>query len=121
VPVPVFENLAALNDWLLVECRANLTRVIGGRNATAGELFVQEQGQLPPLLGEDFALAEEQFCRVDKQACVAVRTNRYSTPLRPGTQAHVRVWSTTVEILAAGAVVATHPRTAMGGCSRCLS
>ena len=60
--------------------------------------------------GEDFALAEEQFCRVDKQACVAVRTNRYSTPLRPGTQAQVRVWPTTVEILAAGAAVATHPR-----------
>lgn len=110
VPVPVFENLAALNDWLLVECRADLARVIGGRNATAGELFVREQGQLLPLPGEDFALAEEQFCRVDKQACVTVRTNRYSTPLRPGTQAHVRVWPTTVEILAAGAVVATHPR-----------
>lgn len=85
VPVPVFENLAALNDWLRVECRAALTRVMGGRNATAGALFVQEQPQRLPLPSADFALSEEQFCRVDKQACVAVRTKRYSTPLRTGT------------------------------------
>jgi transposase len=110
VPVPVFENLAALNEWLLTECRADLTRVIGTRTQTAGELWVQEQAQLQPLLSEDFALAEEQFCRVDKQACVLVRTNRYSTPLRPGVQARVRVWPTTVEILSAGEIVATHPR-----------
>lgn len=110
VPVPVFDNLAALNDWLLGESRADLTRVIGARTAPAGELFVQEQAHLLPLASEDFAVAEEQFCRVDKQGCVSVRTNRYSTPLRPGTQAHVRLGPTTVEILAAGAVVATHPR-----------
>lgn len=110
VPIPVVENLAALNDWLRGECRADLTRVIGARTQTAGELFVQEQAHLLPLPSEDFALAEEQFCRVDKQACVSVRTNRYSTPLRPGTQTRVRIGPTTVEILSAGAIVATHAR-----------
>ena len=110
MPVPVFENLTALNEWLLAECRADLARVIGARTQTAGALLVQEQAQLQPLLAEDFALAEEQCCRVDKHGCVLVRTNRYSTPLRPGVQARVRVWPTTVEILSAGAVVARHPR-----------
>jgi hypothetical protein len=110
VPVPVFDQLAALNGWLLTECRAELIRLIGGRTQTAGTLLVQEQAQLLPLPSEVFALAEEQFCRVDKQGCVLVRTNRYSTPLRPGTQVRVRVWPTTVEILAAGEVVAAHPR-----------
>ena len=110
VPVPVFENLAALNEWLLAECRSDLSRVIGQNSATVGARLLHEQAQLLPLATEDFALAEEQFCRVDKQGCVLVRTNRYSTPLRPGAQVRVRVWPTKVEILSAGTTVAQHPR-----------
>jgi L-amino acid N-acyltransferase YncA len=39
-----------------------------------------------------------------------VRTNSYSTPLRPGTQARVRVLPATIEIWHEGRVVARHPR-----------
>lgn len=108
VPVPYLASLDELNEWLLAQCRQDYARQIGERQLTVGQGLAIERGQLLPLQLEDFDLAEESFCRVDGKGCVAVKTNRYSTPLRVGLQARVRVWPATVEVFYEGEVAARH-------------
>jgi transposase len=110
VPVPQVKSLAELNEQLLQACRADWARVIGEREQSVGALLRVEQAHLLPLPAEDFALAEEHFCRVDGKGCVQVRTNWYSTSLRPGVQARVRVLPASIEIHYQGRLVARHPR-----------
>lgn len=110
VPVPRVKSLEELNAELLEGCRADFKRVIEARPQSVGEMFAQEQALLLPFPGEDFELAEESFNRVNSKGCVQVRNNFYSTPLRPGTQARVRVLPTEVEIHHQGNLVATHAR-----------
>ena len=110
VPVPQVPSLAALNESLLEACRRDLSRVIGEREQTSGEMFALEQPRLLPLQGEDFELAEEQFRRVNDKGCVQAGTNFYSTPLRAGLEARVRILPSTVEIHHQGRLVAEHPR-----------
>jgi len=47
---------------------------------------------------------------VDGKGCVRVKTNWYSTPLRPGTGAMVRLWPAEVEIEHLGRGAARHER-----------
>ena len=95
---------------LLEGCRADFKRVIEQRPRSVGEMFAQEQPLLLPLPEEDFDLVEESFYRVNEKGCVQVRSNFYSAPLRPGTQARVRVSPTVVEVHHQGQCVATHAR-----------
>lgn len=110
VPVPGFASLDELNEWLLDECRKDYSRLIGERQLSVGEGLAIERQHLLPLQAEDFDLSEESFCRVDSKGCVAVKTNRYSTPLRVGLQARVRVLPAGIEVLYEGEVVARHIR-----------
>lgn len=110
VPVPQVKSLAELNEHLRQACQADEARVIGERKQSVGALLQAERAHLLPLPTEDFALAEEHFCRVDGKGCVQVRTNWYSTPLRPGTQARVRVLPARVEVHYQGRLVAQHLR-----------
>jgi len=48
--------------------------------------MLHEQPHLLPLAAEPFELAETSYPMVDGLRCVRVRTNRYSTPLPPGTR-----------------------------------
>jgi len=43
-------------------------------------------------------------------SCVRVRTNRYSAPLKPGTNVEARVYADTVELWREGRRVARHER-----------
>jgi len=110
VPVPQASSLAALNESLLEACRKDLSRVIGEREQTAGEMLALEQPRLLPLQSEDFELAEEHFRRVNDKGCVQAGTNFYSTPLRAGLEARVRILPSRVEIHHQGRLVAEHPR-----------
>jgi hypothetical protein len=62
------------------------------------------------LSGEGFDLAETSFPVVDGQGCVKVRTNFYSTPLRPGTRARVQLGPAYVEVWQERECVARHDR-----------
>jgi transposase len=110
VPVPKAISLEAFNAYLLESCRADLSRHIDQRQRSVGEDLELERRALRGLPLEDFELAEESYGRVNNQRCVLVRTNSYSTPLRPGTQARIRVLPAVVEIWHEGQVVARHPR-----------
>ena len=87
VPIPQVASWDHLNARLLQACRADEQRVIQERALTVGQALALERPHLLPLPAEDLDLTEEQEGRVDGKGCVPVRTNGYSTPLPPGTQA----------------------------------
>jgi transposase len=109
-PVPEVRDLAELNDRLQTACKEDERRVIGQRLETAGVLMIREREHLLPLAKDGFELVETSFARVDGNGCVAVRTNRYSTPIRPGMQVQVKLHPAYVEIWHEGRRVCRHER-----------
>lgn len=110
VPVPQFASLDELNDWLLAECRRDEKRTIEGRTLSVEAGLVFERAALLPLPTDSFDLAEECFSLVDGKGCVRVKTNLYSTPLRPATRCRIRLLPTRVEVFSGGEKVADHER-----------
>ncbi len=110
VPVPQVASLAELNQRLLDGCRADEQRRIAGKAHTVGEAIQIEREHLLALPAEGFDLAETSFPVVDGKGCVKVRTNCYSTPLKPGTQARVKLGPAYVEVWHERECVARHER-----------
>jgi len=110
VPVPEAADLDALNVLLLAGCRAGEARILSGRTEPIGVAMATERDHLLPLAPERFELVDIAFPVVNKQGCVAVKTNLYSAPVRAGTQVEARVHPTHVEIWHAGRPVARHER-----------
>ena len=109
-PVPQFANLDELNAYLSDSCRRDHERTIEGRGEAVGIAFAQERVHLKPRPAEEFDLCEKLSSTVDSFACVSAKTNRYSTPLRPGTRAEVYVEAAHVTVFCAGQLVARHER-----------
>jgi len=110
VPVPQFDSLEQLNAWLEEECRRDEQRFIEGHALSVEAGLIFERAALLPLPKDSFELAEECFALVDGKGCVRVKTNLYSTPLRPHTRCRVRLLPTRVEVWSAGGKVAEHER-----------
>jgi len=110
VPIPQVASWDELNERLRHACQADEQRLMQERTLTVGQAVALERLQLLPLQAEDLDLTEEQYCRVDGNGRVQVRTHWYSTPLLPGTQVRVRVAPTTVAIWHGGQEVACHER-----------
>jgi transposase len=110
VPMPQVRDLADLNRRLLDSCREDGQRLIAGRSESTGTLMVRERDFLRPLPQQGMDLTEVSFPTVDSAGCVTVRTNRYSTPLRPGMKAHTKLLPAYVEIWSEGQLVARHER-----------
>ena len=88
VPVPQVERPGRVERsccWMAAS--ADEQRRIAGKPHTVGEAMRIEREHLLPLPAEGFELAETSFPVVDGKGCVKVRTNCYSTPLKPGTRA----------------------------------
>lgn len=110
VPVPQVANLDELNQLLLDGCHADEQRKIAGKPHTVGEAMRMEREHLLSSPTEGFDLAETSFPIVDGKGCVKVRTNFYSTPLRPGTSARVSLLPAYVEVWQERECVARHER-----------
>ena len=110
VPVPQVRDLADLNRHLLNSCGEDAQRRIGERMETTGALIIRERDCLRALPKQGIDLTEVSFPTVDSGGCVAVRTNRYSTPLRPGMAAQAKLSPAYVEIWSEGQRVAQHER-----------
>jgi len=110
VPVPRVESLDELNQLLLDGCRADEQRRIAGKAHTVGEAMRIEREHLLNVSTEGFELAEISFPVVDGKGCVKVRTNFYSTPLKPGTHPHVKLLPAYVEVWQERECVARHER-----------
>ena len=106
VPVLAARDLEALNAMLLAGCREDEARIIDGREQTVGEASAIERQHLLPMAREGFDLVEVSFGQVNGLGCVKVRTNAYSAPLLPGTQAQIKLSAATVEVWYAGRCVA---------------
>ena len=109
-PVPEVRDLADLNDRLLTACKEDESRLIGNRVEAAGVLMNREREHLLPLAKDGFDLAEVCLATIDGNGCVTVRTNRYSTPVRPGMQVQVRLYPAYVEIWHEGRRLCRHER-----------
>jgi len=110
VPIPRVKDLAELNEHLLRGVRQDEGRRIAGKPLAVGEAIEIERAHLLPLSGEGFELAETSFPMVDGKGCVKVRTNWYSTPLKPGTRCQARLLPAYVEIWQERECVARHER-----------
>jgi hypothetical protein len=110
VPIPCVKDLAELNEHLVRGCHQSETRRIAGKSLAVGEAMGIEREHLLPLAAEGFELAETSFPTVDGKGCVKVRTNWYSTPLKPVTHCQARLLPAYVEIWHERALVARHER-----------
>lgn len=72
--------------------------------------MIRERDLLRALPKQGVDLMEVSFPIVDSGGCVTVRTNRYSTPLRPGMSAQAKLFPAYVEIWNEGRRVARHER-----------
>jgi len=109
-PVPQFASVDDLNGYLLECCVRDRERRIEGRSERVGDAFGVERTRLKQRPKEDFDVSEHVRSTVDEQACVRVKHNRYSTPLRPGTVVEVTVSAAHVEVRWHGNVAARHAR-----------
>lgn len=110
VPVPEASNLGELNAHLLEGCRDYEHRRIAGKPLEVGAGMAIEREYLSPLPEEGFDLAETSFPVVDGTGCVKVRTNWYSTPLRPGARARMKLLPAYVEVWEERECIARHER-----------
>ncbi len=110
VPLPQVRDLEELNAYLEQCCRQDQQRILEGRSETVGTAMLREQSHLLALAGERFELTESIFPTVDGLRCVRVRTNRYSTPLPPGTRVEARVHADYIEVWHEGVCRARHER-----------
>lgn len=110
VPVPEALDMEALNRKLLADCIFDQSRQIGDRPALVGPLLVQERNHLLAFPNEGFDLAETHSGLVDAKGCVKTHVVWYSTPLRAGTRAQVRVLPSSIEVWYGGIRVAVHER-----------
>lgn len=110
VPVPEAQDLEAFNRKLLADCIADQSRQIGDRPARVGPLLVEERGYLLALPKEGFDVAVIHAGQVDAKGCVKTHLVWYSTPLRVGAKAQVRVLPSSIEVWYSGARVAVHER-----------
>ena len=111
VPLPKITTLAELAELVAAGDVTDDDRVITGRTSTVGLAFAAEQPTLMPLPDEAFDPRVLESRRVDQRARVSIRQCHYSVPARyAGRRLTVQLGATTVEVLDAGKVVATHTR-----------
>ena len=114
-PVPVFDSLNELNDYL-TECdRADEQRWVTGRGPGAGDRVVGlmriEQQSLWPLPTEAFRAVTRLTARVDTKARVCVRQCFYSVPARlVAKRVTIELGAETVTIINEGITVGVHAR-----------
>ncbi|WP_369780716.1 IS21 family transposase [Streptomyces sp. R33] len=117
-PVPEVDSLAELNElvdqWDLHDGR----RRIGSRPRTIDEYFQVERPLLMPLPEESFETGRLFTPRVDRYSQIAVRTNRYSVPVRLiGKRVRVVLHASHLVVYDRNVEVARHERLiAKGGC-----
>jgi transposase len=118
VPVPEVESLAELNELVEQWDRHDGRRRIGSRARTIDEYFEDERPQLLPLPEDPFETGRVFTPRVDRYGQIAVRTNRYSVPVRLiGKRVRVLLHASHLVVYDRNVEVARHERLiAKGSC-----
>ncbi len=112
VPVPAFDSLAQLNDYILQKCSKDEERQVDGEAQTIGAAWQTEQPMLLPLTARPFDPAVTHRGLVDNYCTVALKESHYSVPPKyVGKALTMRAYWDRLEITDGLTLVATHPRT----------
>jgi len=112
VPVPAFDSLAQLNDYILQKCLEDEERQVDGESHTIGEAWKTEHPTLLPLPARPFDPAVNHGGLVDNYCTVALKDSHYSVPAQyVGKGLTIRAYWDRLEITDGLAMVAEHPRT----------
>lgn len=109
-PVPAAADLDELNDRLLACCHAEEGRRVSSHEYPVGAGMLIEREHLSVIAEESFDLAEISFPKVDGSGCVRVRTNAYSTGVKPGQVVQAKAYANIVELWYGNTCVARHER-----------
>ena len=106
-----FDDLEALNSWLLLRCNELGTRPHPEqKEQSIDEIFATERGQLRPL-GRPFDGYVEKPVRVRSTCLVQYDNNRYSVPARhAGCHVSLRAYAQRIVVVAGNEVIAVHKR-----------
>jgi transposase len=118
VPIPSFDTLDDLNDFLAEAMAKDDDRRIGRRTETVGETFAVEAPLLHPLPAEPFDCTRLLEAKVDAKARICVVQSFYSVPVRLARRrVTVRLGARHLEVLdpVGGTIVAVHARSAHKG------
>lgn len=112
VPVPQFDSIDQLNEFLAAADKRDDDRYITGRVETVGQAASLEIALLHPLPAEGpFEAGSHLSVRIDVKARVCVRQAYYSVPARfAGRPAQVHLGARTVAVYVEGTKVAEHSR-----------
>lgn len=111
VPMPAFDDLDRLNDWLRLRCEELATRAHPEQSARSiAEVFEVERTKLRPL-GRAFDGYVEKTVRVRSTCLVQYASNRYSVPSRfAGQHVSLRAYAGRIVLISGRDVIAEHKR-----------
>lgn len=111
VPVPRTSSMNELNNMLRSKCERYLHHQIRGKEATVGEMLLEERPVLYPLPGYAFEPAKRTLAHVDRFSTVRFETNSYSVPVDYcGKDVTVKALPEEVWILSENRIIARHQR-----------
>jgi hypothetical protein len=110
-PKLAFEDMDALNDWLLLQCEGLGSRAHPEqRDRTTDAVFADELAELRPL-ARVFDGYVEKAVRVRSTCLVQYDSNRYSVPSRfAGRQVSLRAYAGRIVLVAGQEIIAEHKR-----------
>lgn len=110
-PKVSFDDLAALNSWLLLRCKELGTRAHPEqKDQTIDAIFAREHAVLRPV-GQPFDGYVEKSLRVRSTCLIQYDTNRYSVPSKwAGRQVSMRAYADRIVVVCDQHVVAEHQR-----------
>lgn len=111
VPVPEFETLDKLNEYILEKCKDDEERQVSGQEQTIGDAWKEEQGHLLALPARPFDPVVKHSAVADSYCTVAFKNNHYSVPPQyVGSVLAINSYCDRIEIVQGVDVVATHQR-----------
>lgn len=111
VPMPVADDIDALNVQLLDKCAKRQQAVLRGEILSIGERLKSDQAVFMPLPGVPYDPCHKVPGRVSSMSLVRYRTNDYSVPTQHAYQdVLIKGYVGQVEIICGGVRVAVHAR-----------
>ena len=80
-PVPEFESIEVLNDWLLERCRQLNAKPRGRQRISFADRFCEEQPALLPCSKHTFDCCTRKEAKVNRSSLVSFDKNQYSVPV----------------------------------------
>ncbi len=110
-PVPKVQDLDELNRHLRQCCLRKLDHTVAGQTETVGVRFARERAEALALPSRPFDACVATPAKVDKYQTVRCDSNRYTVPRRWAFETvTVKAYVDRIEVVAAGAVIASHRR-----------